>query len=107
MIDTPGIRAIGLPADLSLSDDQFADVVELSGDCYFRDCTHTSEPRCAVLAAVAHGTLAAGRLEQWLRLNAEIASAERRSDPHAQRQFERKRTKQVYKPTKELKQQGW
>ena len=107
LIDTPGIRAIGLPADLSLSDDQFADVVELSGDCYFRDCTHTSEPRCAVLAAVADGTLAAGRLEQWLRLNAEIASAERRSDPHAQRQFERKRTKQVYKPTKELKQQGW
>lgn len=103
LIDTPGIRAVGLPADLSLTDAQFADILELSADCRFRDCTHTSEPQCAVTAAVADGRLAKARLDQWLRLTAELASAERRSDVHAQRQFERKRTKEIYKPTLAMK----
>lgn len=103
LIDTPGIRAVGLPADLSLTDAQFADVLELSADCRFRDCTHTSEPQCAVMAAVADGRLPKARLDQWLRLTAEIESAERRSDVHAQRQFERKRTKEIYKPTLAMK----
>lgn len=106
LIDTPGIRAIGLPADLLLSDEQFADIVGLSADCHFRDCSHTGEPRCAVLAAVEDGTLAVARVDQWLRLKAELASAERRSDPHAQRQFERRRAKQIYKPTMDFKRQG-
>ena len=95
LIDTPGIRAVGLPTDLSLTDQQFADVLALSAHCRFRDCSHTNEPQCAVVAAVADGTLAAARLDQWLRLTAELESAERRSDPHAQRQFERKRVKEI------------
>ncbi|MGB3673020.1 MAG: hypothetical protein WA988_01095, partial [Candidatus Nanopelagicales bacterium] len=56
-----------------------------------------------VVAAVADGTLAAARLDQWLRLTAELESAERRSDPHAQRQFERKRVKEIYKPALAMK----
>lgn len=103
LIDTPGIRAVGLPSGLALSDEQFADILELSADCRFRDCTHTSEPQCAVQAAVADGVLAPIRLEQWLRLTAEIAGAERRSDVHAQREFDRKRTKEIYKPTMAMK----
>jgi ribosome biogenesis GTPase len=105
LIDTPGIRAVGLPADLSLSDQQFADLLAISADCRFRDCRHTSEPECAVLAAVADGTLAQARLDQWLRLTAELESAERRSDVHAQRQFERQRTKEIYKPTMKMKRE--
>ncbi len=103
LIDTPGIRAIGLPADLSLTDRQFADILDLSADCRFRDCSHTGEPQCAVLAAVADGTLASARLDQWLRLTAELAAAERRSDATAQRQFEKRRTKQIYRPTMKMK----
>lgn len=103
LIDTPGIRAVGLPTDLSLTDQQFADVLALSAHCRFRDCSHTNEPQCAVVAAVADGTLAAARLDQWLRLTAELESAERRSDPHAQRQFERKRVKEIYKPALAMK----
>ena len=98
LIDTPGIRAIGLPPDATLTHAQFADVLTLATDCHFRDCAHSGEPGCAVVAAVDDGTLPATRLEQWLRLTAEAEAAQRRSDVHAQRQFERKRTKQVYKP---------
>ena len=105
LIDTPGIRAVGLPADLSLTDQQFADILAFSAHCRFRDCTHTKEPQCAVLAAVADRTLAKARLEQWLRLTAEIESAERRSDVHAQRQFERQRTNEVYKPTMKMQRE--
>jgi len=106
LIDTPGIRAVGLPADLSLTDRQFADILAFSADCRFRDCSHTKEPQCAVLAAVADGALAKARLDQWLRLTAELESAERRSDVHAQRRYERQRTKEVYKPTMKMKRLG-
>lgn len=106
LIDTPGLRAMGLPADLDLTDEQFADIHELAADCRYRDCSHTGEPQCAVAAAVADATLPASRLEQWLRLTAEIEAAERRSDPHAQREFERKRARQIYKPNAELKRKG-
>lgn len=103
LIDTPGIRAVGLPSNFALSDEQFADILELSIDCRFRDCTHTGEPQCAVQAAVADGALASVRLEQWLRLTAEIAGAERRSDEHTRREYDRKRTKEIYKPTMAMK----
>lgn len=105
LIDTPGVRAVGLPADLSLTDQQFADILALSVDCRFRDCSHAKEPQCAVLSAVADGNLAKSRLDQWLRLTAELESAERRSDVHAQRQFERQRTKEIYKPTMKMKRE--
>ena len=49
----------------------FEDVDALARDCGFTDCTHAGEPRCAVVAAVADGRLAADRLEGWLRLRAE------------------------------------
>ena len=49
------------------------------------------------------GALASTRLEQWLRLTAEIAGAERRFDAHARREYERRRTKEIYKPTMALK----
>lgn len=103
LIDTPGIRAIGLPADVELTEGQFADILALAEDCRFRDCGHSGEPKCAVKDAVADGSLPAVRLEQWLRLTAELASAERRSDVHAQRQFERKRATQIYQPTMAMK----
>jgi ribosome biogenesis GTPase len=103
LIDTPGIRAVGLPSGVALTDELFADILEFAADCKFRDCTHTSEPQCAVKTAVADGLLAPIRLQQWLWLTAEIAGAERRTDVHAQREFERKRTKEIYKPAMALK----
>ena len=52
LIDTPGIRAIGLwAADIAL-DEVFADIAALAQGCRFRDCTHRQEPDCAVTQAV-------------------------------------------------------
>jgi len=73
VIDTPGIRAIGLwAADIAL-DEVFADIAELATACRFRDCTHRKEPDCAVAAAVESGAIAAVRLARYQLLWQELA----------------------------------
>lgn len=85
IIDTPGIRSIGLAAGSEAVDAVFPDVEELAGGCRFSDCGHGSEPGCAVLAAVDEGRLAGERLLDWRRLQKEVASAELRATPHQYR----------------------
>ncbi|MEP7240017.1 MAG: ribosome small subunit-dependent GTPase A [Devosia sp.] len=71
VIDTPGIRSLHL-SDVSQGIDMlFAEITELAPNCKFRNCTHDHEPGCAVLAAVAAGTLDAERLARWRKLQAE------------------------------------
>lgn len=82
LIDTPGIRSMGLAADVDSVDAAFTDIESLAADCRFTDCGHDSEPDCAVQAAVAGGQLAWGRLEGWRRLRREAASAALRASPH-------------------------
>jgi ribosome biogenesis GTPase len=77
LIDTPGLRGVGLWDAESGLGQVFAEIERLVGDCRFQDCSHTSEPGCAVLAALADGTLPHRRLESYrklLRENAWIAS---------------------------------
>lgn len=69
VIDTPGMRELGLEAvDLSKS---FSDIDDLARKCRFRDCTHTTEPDCAVLQALEDGTLAERRLQNYQKLKRE------------------------------------
>ena len=71
VIDTPGMREMGAEsADLSKT---FAEIEELARHCRFRDCTHTSEPGCAVLAAVESGELDSRRLESYHKLEHETS----------------------------------
>ncbi len=80
IIDTPGIRAIGLwAADIAL-DEVFADIAALAPDCRFRDCTHRQEPSCAVIAAVDAGVIAAVRLARYQLLWQELAEQARDID---------------------------
>lgn len=73
LIDTPGIRSVGLwAADIAL-DAVFADIADLSVDCRFRDCTHRSEPGCAVVAAVTTGQIEPTRLGRYQLLWQELA----------------------------------
>ena len=73
LIDTPGLRAVSLwEADLAL-DEVFSDIAGRAGDCRFRDCTHRSEPGCAVQQAVLAGAVDAARLERYQRLWDELA----------------------------------
>ncbi|MFN3220197.1 MAG: ribosome small subunit-dependent GTPase A [Acidimicrobiales bacterium] len=85
VIDTPGVREVGLWAGIDAVDATFDDVVELAADCRFGDCAHDGEPGCAVVAAVAEGRLPAARLESWHHLRKEAAAAELRADPVAAR----------------------
>ena len=60
VIDTPGIRSLGLFADAESVDAAFADIQELAVECRFSDCRHDTEPGCAVLEACESGELGPG-----------------------------------------------
>ncbi len=73
LIDTPGVREVQL-ADVDAGIDMlFADILELGESCHFRDCTHKTEPKCAVQAAIARGEVDGARLDRWRKLVAEGA----------------------------------
>jgi ribosome biogenesis GTPase len=82
LIDTPGIRAVGLAADPDAVAATYADIDDLASGCRFSDCGHGGEPGCAVAAAVEEGRLAPERLEGWRALEREAAAAELRAAPH-------------------------
>lgn len=79
VIDTPGLRGIGLPGGEQGLARTFADVEALVARCRFDDCGHRVEPGCAVRAALDEGALPVRRYESWLELRAEVAAAERRA----------------------------
>ncbi|SNX64825.1 ribosome biogenesis GTPase [Streptomyces sp. TLI_55] len=68
LIDTPGLRGVGLFDAESGVGQVFAEIEELAGDCRFHDCAHESEPGCAVLAAIDSGELPERRLESYRKL---------------------------------------
>jgi ribosome biogenesis GTPase len=77
VIDTPGIRSLHLSDVGQGIDTLFAEITELAPNCKFRDCTHDHEPGCAVLAAIAAGTLDPNRLVRWRKLHTESRVAAR------------------------------
>ncbi|MFC8343881.1 ribosome small subunit-dependent GTPase A [Streptomyces sp. NPDC057280] len=68
LIDTPGLRGVGLFDAESGVGQVFSEIEELAADCRFHDCAHESEPGCAVLAAIDSGELAERRLESYRKL---------------------------------------
>jgi ribosome biogenesis GTPase / thiamine phosphate phosphatase len=83
-IDTPGLREIQLWEAGTGLDATFEDVAAVAAGCRFGDCSHGSEPGCAVRAALADGTLAADRYASFLKLRREL-SRDPRSRPGARR----------------------
>ena len=70
-IDTPGLRELGvIDAEAGLAD-TFSDIAELIGQCAFSDCTHRSEPGCAIRRALDDGSLSQERWEMYARLEKE------------------------------------
>jgi ribosome biogenesis GTPase len=86
LIDTPGVRALGLTADPDAVEVTFDDISVLGPGCRFRDCRHDTEPGCAVRAAVESGELSEDRLAAFHRLRREAESAVLRNDEVARRQ---------------------
>lgn len=84
MLDSPGMRELGLVDAGDGLRATFDEIDALAGTCRFADCAHETEPGCAVQAAIAAGELDPGRLERWRKLareerNATESVAERRS----------------------------
>jgi ribosome biogenesis GTPase len=80
LIDTPGLRGVGLfDADEGL-ERVFAEIEELAADCRFADCGHRTEPGCAVQAAIESGELDRRRLDSYRKLQRENAWAASRND---------------------------
>jgi ribosome biogenesis GTPase / thiamine phosphate phosphatase len=90
MLDTPGVREIGLWDATEALDDTFDEILDLADKCRFRNCGHNQEPGCAVRAAIEAGILDPMRLEAYRRLAEELAKqpteAERREKA---RQFQK------------------
>ena len=96
LIDTPGMRELQLWSSHDDLDQTFSDISELAVQCRFRDCTHTSEPGCAVLEALEDGSLDEARYRSHQKLEKELAYLERRQDEasaFAQRRHDRELTK--------------
>jgi ribosome biogenesis GTPase len=75
LIDTPGMRELKPTGEEAMAEGGFADIETLAAQCKFRDCTHRSEPGCAVRIAVEAGELDSARLANYLKLRDEVASA--------------------------------
>ena len=96
LVDTPGMREFGVLADDEALDASFADVAALLPNCRFRDCAHATEPGCAVLAALAQGSLSQERWSAYLKLQRELDFSARRDDPAAEA-VHRAHWKQIHK----------
>lgn len=85
IIDSPGIRSVGVWGDPAAVAASFTDVAAFATDCRFSDCLHDREPDCGVREAVERGDLARPRLEAWQALAGEAAEAEVRAVELARR----------------------
>lgn len=99
VIDTPGLRSIGL-ASVEGLDQVFSEIGALAESCRFADCAHQAEPGCAVLAAIDAGTLPARRLDSYRKLLREAAYQERRGNARLAA-TERARWKALNKPMRQ------
>ena len=71
LVDTPGMRELQMSDVSSGVAEVFDDIVAMTLECRFTNCTHANEPECAIRAAVARGTLEPARLARWRKLTNE------------------------------------
>ncbi|MEO3813924.1 ribosome small subunit-dependent GTPase A [Sphaerisporangium sp. B11E5] len=90
IIDTPGIRRVGMYEMSQGVDMVFTDIEDLADHCRFADCAHETEPGCAVLTAVEEGELPERRLASWRKLQREAAWMARRGDARLRAEETRK-----------------
>ncbi len=102
IIDTPGMREIGMWEVSEGLSDAFQDVEIWLGQCRFSDCAHRSEPGCALRAAVKRGELDEARLESYLQLKAEAEFAD---DKAAFLRRKQQWHKEISKFSKQLKKE--
>ncbi|MEU2738592.1 ribosome small subunit-dependent GTPase A [Streptomyces sp. NPDC007095] len=94
LIDTPGLRGVGLWDAETGVGQVFSEIEELAAGCRFHDCAHDAEPGCAVLAAVGSGVLPERRLDSYRKLLREnqriVAKTDARVRAEIRRDWKRK-----------------
>lgn len=105
LIDTPGLRALGLTGSEEGISSVFPEIESAAGSCRFRDCSHTDEPGCAVRAAVESGTLPADRLASYHKLMREAQVVAAKTDVRLRAEEDRK-SKTIAKARRYYKRQG-
>ena len=101
IIDTPGMRELGMWDVSEGLEDAFADVEAHIGKCRFSDCKHEREPGCAIKAAIANGELDIRRWESYRNLKEEAI------DRDELMRRKREWSKGVAKITKQRKKEIW
>ena len=90
ILDTPGMRELGLlEADEGLST-TFEDVEAIAGSCRFSDCHHGAEPGCAVRAALESGELDPCRWKSFVKLQKELRYQQHKDSPDARQAYLRR-----------------
>nr|WP_037604678.1 ribosome small subunit-dependent GTPase A [Streptacidiphilus rugosus] len=89
LIDTPGLRGVGVMAADDGLEEVFAEIEELAGECRFADCSHESEPGCAVRQALDEGTLTFRRLDSYRKLQRENQRMAARADARVRAELRR------------------
>ena len=107
VIDTPGMRELGLWADEDALKRTFEDVEALAAQCRFSDCEHGSEPGCAVKAALEDGSLDPGHWRNYLKLKRELRYLAGRRDVKT-RLAEKQKWKRSTMDQRRMKEErGW
>ena len=101
LIDTPGMRELQLWGGANGVEEVFDDIKRLAEQCRFRDCTHGTEPGCAVQKALGQGKLEESRYRSFQKLRKEIAYQNRRIDEGEQRK-EKERIKRISREIKQI-----
>lgn len=78
IIDTPGMREIQLWDAESGLQETFEDIEALAANCFFKDCKHKNEPKCALREAIENNTISEERLESYKKLQKELLFLERK-----------------------------
>ena len=68
LIDTPGMRELGMTESGEGLEMTFSDIVELARDCKFNNCTHSDEPGCKVIEAIEDGLISYEEFENFKKL---------------------------------------
>ena len=96
IVDTPGLKVLGLWDAESGLGQAFGDITDLAAACAFNDCSHSSEPACGVQQALQDGRLERARYESYRKLQREQVFIEGKRDA-AVRNAEKRKWKQISK----------
>lgn len=101
IIDTPGMREIGLWDSTDSLENSFEDIEMLIQQCRFKNCVHQTEPGCAIKAALENGALAEGRYQSYLKQKKELEYLESKVNPELFQERKNK-WKKIHQSIKEI-----